>query len=241
MKKFACVALIGLLSFLVLARMGAATEFVIYTSPIPRQIEPENDGVKGFYADVIQLLAVETKDRFRWEFQPWARTKKSAEDASDGLVLPITRTSRHEAEYQWIARVGYAESAIFFKASRGLKSLDDLRPLRIGYLNGTGGAQLLSGLGFTNIEPAPSNTLNARKLKNDHIDGWEVNRRTGPTFYAAEGFDLSDLGMIPLDNKIEQWICASQKVRKEDVERLSAGLAKLRNDGTLARLEAKWN
>ena len=230
-----------LLSFLCLARVGAATEFVIYTSAIPRQIEPDNDGVKGFYADVIQLLAAETKDRFRWEFQPWARTRKSAEDAPDGLVLPVTRTSKREADYQWVARLRSTESAIFFKASRGVKSLDDLRPLRIGYLNGTGSDQLLSGLGFTNIEPAPSNKLNARKLKNDHIDGWEVNRRTGPTFYAAEGFDLSDLGMIPLDHKVEQWICASQMVPKQDVDRLSAAFAKLRDNGTLARLEAKWN
>jgi len=154
----------GLVSFLIVARGSAATEFVIYTSAIPRQIEPEDGGVEGFYADVIQLLAAETKDRFRWEFQPRARTKKSAEDAPDGLVLPVTRTPKHEAEHQWIARLGCTESAIFFKASRGLKSLDDLRPWRIGSLNGTGGDQRLGGLGFTNIEPAPSNTLNAREL-----------------------------------------------------------------------------
>lgn len=117
---------------------------------------------------------------FRGEPQwlPWARAFMEARSRGHALLFPVARTPERERDWQWLALLAHDEAVLWVRRD-ALAALDDgprLRRLQVGVLRDSMHRQQLQRDGFTQLDIAPSEAANARKLGVGRIQAWAAAR-----------------------------------------------------------------
>ncbi|HEY9100682.1 substrate-binding periplasmic protein [Chitinimonas sp.] len=225
---------LGLL-LLALPPYGQAEDYTLYTTTFSRLVAPDGEGAKGLYVEIMQRVEQETGHHFRWVFQPWPRAQLSAQGDPAGLVVNLTRSPEREAKYRWVSPMGWGRYGIFTLRDQPLTA-----DKPIGYLHGSDVLNVLQAAGYGNLTAGLSADSNARKLQARRIGGWAVNIWTGPTTYEEAGYDIAELRVQPIGEAWDQWIAASPQFPQPVALQIAAVLRKLKADGTLKMLEAKY-
>lgn len=120
---------------------------------------------------VIDVLWPQAAGQICW--MPWARAMITA-TRGNCLLFPLTRTPERESEWQWLTPLARDRLVLVLSpeaAQRG-RELADLRALKVGSVRSAFVLGRLMTLGFTNIDVAPAEIANARKLTLGRIDAW---------------------------------------------------------------------
>ncbi|GAB3246281.1 substrate-binding periplasmic protein [Chitinimonas naiadis] len=224
------------LLFAVASVAASASDFLLYTASFSRLVVPDGEGAKGLYVEIMQRVEQETGHHFKWVFQPWTRAQLSAQTDANGLIVNLTRNPEREAKFRWVSPMGWGRYGIF--SLRSAPALDEQQP--IGYLHGSDVLGVLQAAGYKNLATGLSGESNARKLQAGRITGWAVNIWTGPATYEEAGYNIADLRVLPIGDAWDQWIAASPQFPLATATQIEAALRKLKADGTLKSLEAKY-
>jgi polar amino acid transport system substrate-binding protein len=125
----------------------------------------------------VGLLAGAAGHRQAAEVMPWQRAWREALLLGNTLMFPVARTPGREAQWHWLTpltceqAVLVVDRALWPRPTRPL-AFADLRQHRVGVLRDCVLHDHLRSQGFTAIEPASHDRINAAKLAMGRVQAW---------------------------------------------------------------------
>lgn len=234
-----------LASLLLTAAAGSAAALqaaplLITTEAMPPASMLGDDGVTGRETDKVREAMARTGTDYRIEMLPWKRAYTTALNQPYACVYSTSRTPERDRLFKWVGPTDEADWVFWGRADHEfpLKTLEDARKLRIGTYLGDARDEFLRSRGFT-VDAANNDQVNPQKLLLNRIDLWAVGTRTdspGPSQRDWAG------QLVPLlvFNKVKVYLACNLAVPDELIDKLNAAMADMRRDGTMVRLERKY-
>ena len=107
-------------------------------------------------------------------------------------------------------------------------------------LRNSGAEALLRASGFTRVEPASEEWVNALKLRDRRIDAWLAPRLMVLFGWREIGGDATTLNIGQLVRRSPIYFAASRDVSEAETERWRSAFAQVRGDGTFDRILAGY-
>jgi polar amino acid transport system substrate-binding protein len=201
----------------------------------------DGERVVGIGTDMVREIMTRTGTPYTIELLPWKRAYTAALERPDACVFSTTRTPEREAQFKWIGPIGEADWVLMKRAGRKLNigSLDDARRYRIGTYNGDARDQFLRARGFQ-VDPAPSDMLNARKLMADRIDLWAAIVRRGSVTLARLGY-ADKIVPVFVFNRIRVYLACNRAMPDAMVARMNGAVEAMERDGSTRRIVHRYD
>jgi polar amino acid transport system substrate-binding protein len=202
---------------------------------------PDAARVNGSGTDKVREIMARTGIDYTIEVLPWKRAYATALARPDGCVFSTTRTAERERLFKWVGPTDEGDWVLLARADRKLqlKSLEEARGLRIGTYNGDARHEFLSKGGF-NVEPAPNDLLNEKKLMMGRIDLWAASLRKGSAVLAQNGWAGRIVPVFTFA-RIKVYLACNRALPDALVEKMNAALEAMHRDGTARRIERTYD
>jgi polar amino acid transport system substrate-binding protein len=222
------------------ALAAAAPQLYLATESAPPPGMVDNGHGAGIGADKVRAIMERAGISYQIELLPWKRAYTAALKRRDACVFSTTRTTEREPLFKWVGPIDEAHWVLLARAGSKirLRTLDDARPYLIGTYHGDARDQFLLERGFK-TDPAPDDLLNPRKLLMGRVDLWAASLHRGSNVLERHGWDKQ---MVPLltFNRIQVYLACNPGVPDALVARMNAALDSMARDGTLRRIEHKY-
>ncbi|MET1082011.1 MAG: transporter substrate-binding domain-containing protein [Burkholderiales bacterium] len=219
-----------------------AAELPPYTFQVPSVSVSEFPGPgQGIVYDVVQAMAKRVGHTGSIEFMPWRLAQRTAMTNPNVGILALTRTAEREDKYRWVVKILDDDLILVGGQGADVSSLDKVKNRPTGVLLLSGAQALLTEKGFTRIEPAPEEWINARKLRDRRIDDWLALRQMVIYAYREIGGDPATLNIGEIVRQNQLWFAASKSLSDAEAEKWQKAFVEIRADGTYDRIVAKYN
>lgn len=161
-----------ILSLLVFSCLSQAAPLMLVTEEIPPYAFKQKGKPAGASVEIIQALFKEAGVPYKISIYPWKRAFETAK-SSAACIFPIQRSQEREALFNWISPVLITQTAFYSAAGSSLdiRTLTDVKNLKIGTYRGSAVEEYLTGQGFKVFSTTQDN-VNIQKLKANRIDLW---------------------------------------------------------------------
>ncbi|MFP5393456.1 MAG: substrate-binding periplasmic protein [Gammaproteobacteria bacterium] len=208
-----------------------------HSPPASMRIKGE---VTGIATDKVREMVRRAGIDYTLELLPWKRAYTVALRQTDACVFSTTRTPEREKLFKWVGPTDEAEWVLMGRADRSyaLRTLEDARSLRIGTYNGDARDEYLRTRGF-NVDPAPTDSINPRKLLANRIDLWAAVIRRDPQ--SMEQHKLAgQIVPVLVFNRVRVYLACNTGVPDALIDKMNAALELMNRDGTARRIDAKY-
>ena len=215
-----------------LARADAAPRLYLTTETSAPYSMRDGDHVIGIGTDMVREAMARAGIAYSIDVLPWKRAYTAALERHDTCVYSTTRTPERERHFKWIGPIGEAEWVLMGRADRrfDLRTLDDARAYRVGTYNGDARDQFLRERGF-NVDPAPNDLINPKKLMMGRIDLWAASIRRGSATLDRLGYTGKVVPVLVF-SRIRVYLACNRAVPDVLVARMNGALEAMERDGT---------
>lgn len=243
------VCMAGLLLGVVGVGMAADGPVRVLTEEFPPYNYTEGGKITGLGTEVVEAVLQQLGLQGRFQSMPWARAYETASNVPGVLIYSMVRTPEREKRFKWVGVIASSDYYLFSLADKGLSvtSLEKARDLQIGTVNQSVGEQFLLSRGFVkgkNLQASVRNERNYEKLRLGHIDLWIMNRLTAYHLVRQAGQDpekmLHKALAIPELSSQDYYMAFGNQTPDAMVESFRKALETLRRNGSLERLQRKW-
>lgn len=217
-----------------------AIDLYIAGEPTPPSAMTQGDTIIGRETEKIREIMSRSNTGYVLDLLPWKRAYTLVQGRADMCVYSMSRTPEREKLFKWVGPTDEANWIFYGRADRQLtlRTLEDARPLRIGTYNGDARDDYLRSRGFR-LDPVPDDMMNPKKLLMNRIDLWAVAIRIGSDPLAQYAW-ADKLVPLLVFKRVQVYLACNLAVPDGQIERMNAALAEMRKDGTLTRLNAKY-
>ncbi len=221
----------------------------IVTEEFPPYNYTEGGKITGLGTEVVEAVLQQLGLHGQFQSLPWARAYETASNVPGVLIYSMVRTPERDKRFKWVGVIAPSEYYLFSLADKGLAidSLVKAQGLQIGTVNQSVGEQFLLSRGFVkgkNLQTSARNELNYEKLRLGHIDLWVMNRLTAYHLVRQAGQDpektLHKALAIPELSSQSYYMAFGAQTPDATVERFRKALETLQRNGSLDRLQRKW-
>lgn len=219
-----------------------AASLHITTEHLPPASMVGADGViTGRATDKVRELMVRTGTDYKIEVLPWKRALLMAQTREQTCVYSTSRTPERESLFKWVGPTDEAEWQFWGRADHRfpLNNMEDARKLRIGTSIGDARDDYLRSRGF-NVDAATNDAVNPQKLLLNRIDLWAVAVRNGASYPAPPEWADKVVPLLVF-HRVKVYLACHLSVPDELIDKLNATLAEMRRDGTLTRIDRKYD
>lgn len=160
---------------------------------------------------------------------PWKRAQLTTQMTRNSLIFPFDRSAERENQYKWVALLGTLKCvALALDPQVNISTIEDLRKLRIGVVDGTSAYEvtlrLLGPDAKKNIEAIADEKINFKKLRMHRIDAWVTQDAIANAVAGAvsreEGISPPRLrkGVVLFEQAF--WIAANKEAGDEDIAKI---------------------
>lgn len=243
-----------------LSIFGACLAAVICTMPVAHSAEPtyvvgsggtyrpfefENSKkeLQGFDIDIISAIAKAEGFNIKLVNTPWEGIFATLGSGDrDILISGITITDKRKQMVDFSAPYFPAEQAIVVPKGKAIKSLAELKPLKVGVVNSSTGDIVVSevlGKNSTAIKRFDNTPLMLQELYEDGIDAAVGD--VGVAKFYIKNHPEKEFNLV-FDDKFERQYfgIAVAKDNAELRNKINAGLKKIIADGTYAKIYQNW-
>lgn len=221
----------------------------VLTEEFPPYNFTENGKITGLGTDVVEAVLKEAGVQGEFQSLPWARAYETATNVPGVLLYSIVRTAERDKLFKWVGIIASTEYYLFSRPDRNIqiKTLEDARDMQVGAVSQSVGEQFLLAHGFAkgkNLQSSAKNELNYEKLRLGRIDLWIMNRVTANYLVRKVGQDpaLALHMALPIPELSAQsyYMAFGNKTPDATVARFRRALESVKSNGTLDRLQRKW-
>ena len=234
--KILILFLAGLLSS---GMISAQSLSIYYEDNKPLQSQGADGKPAGFAADVVREIQRRTDNSDAIQLVPGARGLNRLGANPNTLLFSMARTAERDNLYQWIGPIFDNSYAFFAKADSPLliSSLDEARKVAsIGVYRGDVRDQVLTTLGFTNLDRANSNLSNVKKLMAGRISLFAGSPTNLQALAEEAGYKTTDFQLVFVFMHKQLYIAASQDTDRALVARWNEALVQMKRDKTFEKL-----
>ncbi len=217
-----------------------AVRLHLLTEASPPTSMLEGNKLIGSGTEKIREIMARTGIAYSMELLPWRRALAFSQQRPDVCLFSTTRTPEREHQFKWVGPTDEAEWVLLGRAGRNyqLRTLEDARPLRIGTYNGDARDEYLRARGFQ-VDSAPNDLINPRKLLLNRIDLWAASLRRGSEVLEQHGWAQQIVPLLTF-NRVKLYLACNPGVPDALVERMNAAFETMARDGTLKRIDRKY-
>ncbi len=200
----------------------------------------------GFLVALTARALSESGYTLDFSLYPWARALAMAKNGSADLLVGAYRTEERLSWFLFTDAVAEVPDSLFALRDRGIsyRTLEDLKPYTIGVVRGAAHGTAFDGASFLRKEPSDSTLRNVQKLVGGRVDliaGPRENILEALESHFPEHRDAVVALDPPLQvNSLHIAVPRALQDAPAIIEALNRGLARLRSDGTYARLEERY-
>lgn len=212
----------------------------LLTESSPPTSMREGGQVIGSGTDKVREIMARTGTDYTLELLPWRRAFSIALQRPDTCLFSTTRTPEREHQFKWVGPTDEAEWVLLGRADRNynLRTLEDAHALRIGTYNGDARDEYLRARGFQ-VDSAPHDMINPRKLLLDRIDVWAASFKRGTTLLKRNGWAEKIVPVLTF-NRVGVYLACNPAVPGELIDKMNAALEAMGRDGTIRRIDRKY-
>jgi polar amino acid transport system substrate-binding protein len=190
--------------------------------------------------EVVEEMARRVGHSGTIEYMPWARAQQIAMTDPNVGILSLTRSPEREKRYRWLAKIVTDDLVLVGGQGVDVSSLDKVKNRPTGVLLRSGAEALLRETGFTRVEPAPEEWLNAKKMKERRIDAWLAPRLM--VIYATQEVqgDLATLNIGEIVRASDIYLAASKDLPDSEAIKWENAFASMKADGSYERIVQKY-
>ncbi|HYD80976.1 MAG TPA: transporter substrate-binding domain-containing protein [Paucimonas sp.] len=225
--------------FLSVAATAHALQLVTEDDPPHNMLK---DGkVVGVATEKIEEAFRRVKLVPRIELMPWARAYQSALSQRDYCVFSAARTAERERLFKWIGPIAAMDWVLYARADNAAArpaKLEDLRKETIGgYVQDVISVWLADHR--YNVETATSDSINPKKLMAGRFDYWASSRPRATALLAKENLAAHIVPVLTFGHT-DLYLACHPSLDDELARRLNNALRRMKEDGTAARIEARY-
>ncbi len=200
----------------------------------------EGSKVIGSGTEKIREIMARTGTAYTIELLPWRRAFMFAQRRPDVCLYSTSRTPNREHQFKWVGPTDQAEWVLLGRASRNfqLHTLEDARALRIGTYAGDARDEYLRARGFQ-VDSAPTDLMNLRKLQVDRIDLWAASFKRGTTVLQLSGGSDQVVPVLAF-HRVGVYLACNPALPTALIDRMNAALDAMGRDGTMKRIDRKY-
>lgn len=174
------------------------------------------------------------------ELVPWARAYQSALTQPGFCAFSAARTAEREPLFKWIGPVAAMDWVLYARADGKPvpAKLEDARSKMVGgYLQDVISVWLAEQ-GYQ-VDTASSDASNPRKLLAGRIDYWASSRPRATALLAKENLAGRIVPVLTFGHT-DLYLACNQSTSDEVVKKLNQALRVMKDDGTAAKIEARY-
>lgn len=214
----------------------SAQNLSIYCEDVkPAQFIDNNGKLSGFAVEIVQEIQRRVGNADRIQMVPWARGIEKLKHEPNSLLFSMARTAERDPLYQWIGPISETTYGLYVKADSTLKinSLDDAKQLGlIGVYRGDVRDQILTKLGFNNLDRANSNIFSFRKLMLGRVAMYADAPLAVKSLVESEGYKLNDIRLVFTFFRTQLYIATSKETDPAIVAKWNRALEQMKKDST---------
>jgi polar amino acid transport system substrate-binding protein len=239
LKKIFLVSLLATMGVLANAASKSPRLHLLTESSPPASMM-EGNKVIGSATEKIREIMARTGTDYTIELLPWRRAFLFSQQRPDACLYSTSRTPDREKRFKWVGPTDEAEWVLLGRADRHfeLRTLEDARALRIGTYNGDARDEYLRARGFQ-VDPAPNDLINPRKLLLNRIDLWAASFKRGTTVLKRNGWSDKIVPVLTF-NRVGVYLACNPAVPTGLIDRMNAALEAMERDGTMKRINRKY-
>jgi polar amino acid transport system substrate-binding protein len=223
----------------VTALPAAAINFLTEENP------PFNFAASGKVAGAATELVTEMAKRASvpasFRVMEWDIAYRQAQADKDTCLFSVARLENRENQFQWVGELATNKWAVFGRSdfARPLKTVTDLRPLKIGGVVQDAKVEYLKSRSVTNIREVLRDEQNPPRLflkaeDPNYIDLWVTSYFSGNEI--AEKAKAGPVKMVMVLRETPLWLVCSPRTDKGDIKKLADALATMNKDGSRKRI-----
>jgi len=231
---------------------ASQTEVTFVTEHLPPyQIVKEDSSISGFSTEIVLEIAQRAKVNYRVNLYPWVRSYNLALSKSNHCIFSIARLPNREKLFTWIGQITEKNNAVVWSLKsnehgKQVKTLDDLK-LYTTVVNKND----VTHIGMLNIGLTENKNLYVLK----HTDSLIKLLFTRPEidFIVADDITIShraklagvDIELLHRVIEVKNlplnfFLACNINTDSRIIEKLTAGLVSLHQDGTYQKIFSKW-
>jgi len=211
-----------------------------YAFHVPPPTVAEAGEPMGLVYEVVREIAWRIGHSGSVEFWPWTHAQEMAMTQPDIGILALTRSPEREDKYRWLVNVVTDDLVLVGGTGVDVNDLAAVKDRPIGVLRRSGAEALLHEQGFSRVQSATEEWINAQRMKDRLIDAWLAPRLMVLYAYREVGGDVSTLNIGQVVRRSEIWLAASKNVSDQEAGRWQSGFEQLRADGTYDAILARY-
>jgi polar amino acid transport system substrate-binding protein len=226
---------------------NADTSLVLLTENFPPYNMAKNgknfaqdENINGIAVDIVREMFKRAEINYTLTLRfPWERIYKLALEKPGYGVFVMARLPDREKLFKWVGPIGPDDWIMLARADSKitLESLDQARKYKIGAYKGDAIAETLTKQGLAPILVLRDQD-NAKKLVHGQIDLWATGDPAGR--YLARQDGVTGLKTVLRFNSAELYLALNKNVPDEVVAKLQAALDKLRKEGVVDDIMARY-
>jgi polar amino acid transport system substrate-binding protein len=196
--------------------------------------------VTGHAAEKVHEIMRRSEIDYTMATMPWRRAYTLALNQDATCVFMTTRTPERETLFHWIGPISQADWVLYGRADRqyDVKTLEQVRGMRIGSYNGDVRGEFLAARGF-NVDFVQNDESNPKKLLLDRIDLWVNSTRSSQPLLAKLGL-LGKVAPVLSFNQAKLYLACNRAVPEPVAARMQAALRSMEADGTYKAIEQRY-
>lgn len=229
-------ALFLLLSAGVFASPASAGSLQLTTENYPPfNYQTDSGELDGVSVRLLDEMLRETGIEAEARLLPWSRALAEAQTTPGTCTFSTTRTPEREDHFTWVGPLveNRWHAFVLEDSSIEASSLDDLADYRVGGYRDDAAALFVEARGIE-VDHAPNDRLNARKLAADRIDVWVSGEHLGPWYARQEG--IGELRSLFAFNDTVMSLACHPETDPDLIDRLQAALDAMHEDGRHAAI-----
>ena len=215
----------------------------VLTEELPPLSTLVSGRAEGFSVEVVQEILSRLSEETPIRFQPWSRAYKTALTTQDVALFTVTRLPERENRFHWIGPLLVAHNGFYALRENDIQidSLEDARGVRaIATYRDDAREQMLTGLGFTNLDRADSPDACLKKLAGGRVPLWLGDSLTLPAVARRNGLS-SDLFKLAFSfRSADLYIALSKDTPVSTAAKWQQTLDALKADGSFTAMAKKW-
>nr|WP_295778302.1 transporter substrate-binding domain-containing protein [Rhodoferax sp.] len=233
--KIILLFLAGLLSSGMLLAQSLS---IYYEDNKPLQFQGADGKPAGFAADVVREIQRRIDNKDEIQLVPWARGLNRLNSNPNTLLFSMARTAERDNLYQWIGPIFDNSYALYVKADSPLliSNLEDAKKVAsIGVYRGDVRDQVLTALGFANLDRSNSNLSNVKKLMAGRISLFAGSPTNLQALAEEAGYRTTDFKLVFVFMHKQLYVAASQGTDPALVARWNDALGQMKRDKTFEK------
>jgi polar amino acid transport system substrate-binding protein len=210
--------------------------------PVKGFVELPIDDPKGFEVDLADAIAKELGvPKVQWKSTPFSGLFSPAPKDFDMAINEITITPERSKVVDFSVPYFDANQGFLIKKgspAEGVDSVAGMKDLQFGFQATTTGGDYIQDTIKPSKQPREYSTLGAaaQALANGQIDAFVMDTAIGAEIVKERGEDIAMTGQFETNEKYGALFEKGNPLRAQ----VNEAIEKLRADGTLERLQAKW-